>query len=145
MASHRGQGDDDHFMSMTRMTSIPGVTATGIWRAWLQSSSFTGNPGSLFSVPGAPDDLVLKIFSQVVEIVAVPRHANYQVTVQFRMFLCLPQCLCTYNIELDMVSVEAEVAPYKSSEFTVALLIFEELRGELLVEKCASRFQVINL
>ena len=94
---------------------------------------------------GASDDLILQIFAQVVEIVAVSCHAYYQVTVQFRIFLCFAQSVCTDNIELYMMSVEAEVASNESGEFRIALFILEELGGELLVEECTSRSQVIDL
>jgi 5,10-methenyltetrahydromethanopterin hydrogenase len=75
-----------------------------------------------------PDDLVLKVLSQVIEIITVACHAYNQVTVQLRMFLRLTEGVGADNVELDVVAVKAEVTPDKRGQLLVASFILEELR-----------------
>jgi hypothetical protein len=42
------------------------------------------------------------------------------------MFLSIPEGIGIYDIELDMMSVEAEITPDKSSQATVTIFILKE-------------------
>jgi len=59
---------------------------------------------------GPEDDLILKILSQIVEVVAVSCHPDYQIPVQFGMLLCIAKCFGIYHIELNVMAVETEIA-----------------------------------
>lgn len=58
----------------------------------------------------APDDLILQILSQVVEVIAVTRHPHDQVLVLLGEFLCIPQGVGIDHVELDMMAVHPEIA-----------------------------------
>jgi hypothetical protein len=60
---------------------------------------------------GTKDDFFLKIFSQVIEVIAVPRNTDNQVAVIFRMFFGIPEHVGIYDIELDVMPVHPEIAP----------------------------------
>jgi len=77
---------------------------------------------------GAPDDLILKILAQVIEVIAVSCNANNQVTVLFRMLLRIAKRFGADNVKLYMVPVEAEIASYQCRKFLIALLILKKLR-----------------
>ena len=94
---------------------------------------------------GPEDDLILKILPEIVEVIAVAGYPHNQVPVQFRMFLCFTECFGIDHIELDMMTIEAEVAPDKRCEAIVTLFILKERRGKFLVEQSASGTQVVDL
>ena len=56
-----------------------------------------------------PDDLVLKVLSQVIEIITVARHANNQILIFFWIFLRIQKRLSVNDIKLDMVTVHNEI------------------------------------
>jgi len=56
------------------------------------------------------NNLILKIFSQIIEIITVPCNTDDQVRILFGILLGLPQCICSDNIELDMVAVPFKIA-----------------------------------
>ena len=60
------------------------------------------------------------------------------------MLLCFPQCFSIHHIELYMMSILAKIASDQCRQTIIAVLILKKLRGKFLVEKCASRPQVIN-
>jgi len=92
-----------------------------------------------------PEDyLILKIFTQVVEIIAVPCHPDNKITVQLRVFLRFPQGGSIDHIELYMVPVKCKITADQRCEAFVALLVFEKLRSEFLIQQCSTRPQVID-
>ena len=60
---------------------------------------------------GAADDFLLQFGSQIVEIVAVACHTYNQVLVFLRIFLGIAQGIGRNHIELNVVSVLAEIGP----------------------------------
>jgi len=57
---------------------------------------------------------VLKINTQVIEIVTVPRYPDNKIAMFLRVLLRIFQCSSTYHIKLDMMSVHAEIASYQA-------------------------------
>ena len=74
------------------------------------------------------DNFVLQILSQVVKIIAVTGYTDDKIPVSLRMSLGFFQSVCRYDIELDMVSVHAEVAANQGCEFSDCLLAVEKIR-----------------
>ena len=74
----------------------------------------------------APDDLLLQLRAQVIEIVAVSGHPHNQVLVFFRMFLGIPQGIGRDHIELDMVSIHPEIAADQLGHLSNASLILKK-------------------
>ena len=93
---------------------------------FLQRSQFSSESEPMMFGPS--DDLVLKILSQVIEIIAVTCHADNEVTVQLRVFLRLTECPGIDHVELYVVTVKAEVTSYQCCQLLVASFIFEKLR-----------------
>jgi len=75
-----------------------------------------------------PDYLILQVFSQVIEIITVPGHTYYKITVKLGMFLSLAKSLSIDDIKLYMMSVKAEITPDQCCELLIAPLILKELR-----------------
>ena len=90
------------------------------------------------------DDLILKIFTKIIEIIAVTRNPDNQITVKLGVPLCFPERFSIHNIELDMMAVQRKITVDQCSKTIIALFILKELRCKLLVKKGASRTQVIN-
>jgi len=84
---------------------------------------FLGRPG---------DDLLLKVFPDVHEIVAVAGDANDQVPVFFGVFLGVPESPGIHHIELDVVGIVTEIGPDEPSEFLDAVITFKDLGQEFL-------------
>lgn len=82
---------------------------------------------------GPPDDLVLKVFSQVVEVIAVTGNPHNEVTVFFGEFLGIFQGCSGDHIKLDMMAVHAEVRPDEVAQFCNAVFTIEEGRREFLI------------
>lgn len=57
------------------------------------------------------NDLILKIFSQVIEIIGITGYANDQVAVFFGMFLRVAEGVGRYHVELYVVTVHLEITP----------------------------------
>ena len=91
------------------------------------------------------DYFILKVFPQVIEIIAVACDAHDQVTVELRMLLGLTERFGIYHIELYVMPVEAEVAPYERRQLLITSFVLEELRGEFLVQKCPASPEMVNL
>ena len=75
---------------------------------------------------GSPDDLVLQVFSQVVEVIAVTGNPDNEVTVFFRMFLGILKGCCRNHIKLDVMAVHAEISPDEVAQFCHAVFAVEE-------------------
>ncbi len=58
---------------------------------------------------GAPDDLLLQLRTQVIEVVAITYYPHNQVLVFLRMFLCIPEGVGPHHIKLDMMPVHANI------------------------------------
>jgi hypothetical protein len=76
----------------------------------------------------AADYLILKILTQIIEIIAVSGNPNDKVTVHLWILLGIPECFSADNIELDMVTVKTEIASDKGSKFLVTAFILKEFR-----------------
>ncbi len=59
------------------------------------------------------------------------------------MFLCIPERVCSHNIELYMVTVELEITSYQCSKLGIAFFILKKLGAEFLVQQCTACLQVI--
>ena len=57
----------------------------------------------------ALNDLILKRFIQIAEIIAVSRHAHDQIPVLLRIFLGRTQGVPVHHVELDVMAVHIEV------------------------------------
>ena len=75
-----------------------------------------------------PDYLILKVFSQVIEIIAVACDAYNQIAVKLGMLLSITERFGIDHIELNVVPVKAEIAPYQRCQILIASLVLEELR-----------------
>ena len=62
------------------------------------------------------DNLILQFSAQIIEIIAVTGHTDNQVTVFLRMFLCITEHISGNNIELDMMTIQAEIPPDQLDE-----------------------------
>jgi len=91
-----------------------------------------------------PDNFILEILTQVIEVIAVSCHPDDQIAVQFRMFLGFTQCFGINYVELYMVTIEAEITPYQSRKVPVTVFIFKKLRREFLVQQSASCTKMID-
>ena len=83
---------------------------------------------------GARNYLFLQILSQIAEIIAIPRHANDQIPVFFRMRLCAAQRGPIDHVELNVVATKREVCPDKMCDRFNAYIIMKEVRSKLLVK-----------
>ena len=72
------------------------------------------------------DNLILKIFTQVIEIVAVPGYPYNKVPVKLRVLLGIFQGVGTHNIELNVVAIQTEIAADQSRKVVIAFLIFKK-------------------
>ena len=61
------------------------------------------------------------------------------------MFLGIPKGIGIYNVELNMMPIEAEITAYKGCQAFIAVFILKELGREFLIEQSASRPQMIDL
>ena len=93
---------------------------------------------------GTTDDLVLEVFTQVIEVITVACHTHYQVTVKLWVLLGITQGIGIYHIELYVMAVKAEIAADECSELVIAVFVLKKLRGELLVQEGAACPQVVN-
>jgi len=94
---------------------------------------------------GAADDFVLEGFADVVEVVAVACHADDQASILFGILLRFAQRLGVHHVELDVMAVHLEVCPHEAHHFINAGFVFEELRGEFLVQQRSACAEVIHL
>ena len=53
---------------------------------------------------------ILQILTQIIKVIAVTCHTDYQITVPFRMSLGVFQSFCIYYVELYMMTVKTEIA-----------------------------------
>jgi hypothetical protein len=90
------------------------------------------------------DDLILKILTQIIKIITVTCHTYYQIPVTLRMLLGILQCISTNYIELDMMSVETEIASDQRRKIRIAVLVLKKRWGKLLIKESASRPEMIN-
>jgi len=72
------------------------------------------------------DYLILQIHAQVVKIITVACNPYYKVPVLFRMFLRISQGISAHYIELNMMTFEGEIAPYKRRKALKTILVAEE-------------------
>ena len=101
---------------------------------------FSGcNPFWLKSLLGCPiDDLLLMVFVQIHEVVAVPGHAHQKVGIVVRRGLGFFQCVRVHDVELDVVPVEPEVGADELYQLVQILFCFEYVRQEALVQQGAA-------
>ena len=62
---------------------------------------------------GAPDYFFLQIFTQVVEIIAVPGNPDDQVPVLLRILLSITQLIGANHVKLDVMPIHSEIASYQ--------------------------------
>ena len=88
---------------------------------------------------GASNDLILQVPSDVNEVVAIPSHTHYEIPVQLRMRLSLPESIGLHHIELDMMTAQLKVCPDQGCKSFSTLLVFKYIWHELLVQQSAAR------
>ena len=93
---------------------------------------------------GPADDLILEILTEIVEIIAVPGNPYDKIPVHLRMFLCIPECSCINDIELDVMTIHTEITPYQCRQAIIAVLILEKLWCKFLVQKSAPCAEMVN-
>ena len=72
------------------------------------------------------NDLILKIFAQVPEIITVASYPYDQIGMLLRMPLCLPESFRRHDIELYMVAVHPEIAADQVDYFFQPIRSIEE-------------------
>ena len=85
------------------------------------------------------DDLILKCFVKISEMITVTGHTNDQITVFIRVILCIDQSLPVYDIELDMMSVQIKVRANQICHLFQPVFACHNGRCKFLVQKCSSR------
>lgn len=107
---------------------------------------YQGHSGGLeFFVLGSGYDFFLELGGHIVEIVRVAGHAHKQVTVLVRMLLGVPQGICIYYIELDMMAAKAEIFADELAKFGDFTVRLEEGRSEAHVEQGAAASGLVQL
>ena len=84
---------------------------------------------------GPFDDLVLQLFAEVVEMVAIAGDPDNQVLILVRMILCVDQRLPVDDVELDVVAVQAEIGTNQRGHVFQAPVAGNDGRDEFLVEE----------
>lgn len=90
------------------------------------------------------DDLILEIYAQVAEVIAIARHPYDEIAVMFRVLLCRAQGGSIHYIELDVVSVKLKVGAHEVNQTVQAGVVVKQLRRELLVKQGATRAGVVH-
>jgi hypothetical protein len=72
-------------------------------------------------VLGAADDLILELFYQIAEVVAVPGDADDEVPVVVGLLLRAPERVGVDHVELNVVSVEPDVGSETLAIFVEAV------------------------
>ena len=86
----------------------------------------------------AGNDFILQFFAQVAEVIAVASYAYDQAAVLFGVILCSAQSIRIYHGELDVMSIQVEMAAHQMDEAVHAIFAIQYLRSELLVEQRAN-------
>ena len=94
---------------------------------------------------GSCDDLILQCAAEVAEVVAVTGNTNDQVFVFFRIVLCIDQGLTVDNVELDMVTVHAEVGANQICHVVKTFFACNNAWGKFLIEQSTAGAQVVHL
>ena len=85
------------------------------------------------------DDFVLKVSTEVAEIVTVTGHPHDQPPITIGILLCGQQRCGIHDVELHMMAAHCEVAAHEVYEPIQPVIAFEQRGRELLIEQCAVR------
>jgi len=97
---------------------------------------------------GAFDDLVLKFFAEIVEVVTIAGNPHNQVFVVFRLLLGGQQRTAVDDIKLDVMTIQTEVGADKRSHIFETAVIGNDVSREFFVRSVfASRIppEVVDL
>ena len=87
------------------------------------------------------DYLILKILSKIIEIIAVTCHTDYQVSVPFRMLLCILQSFRINYIKLYMMTIETEIAADQSCQLFITIFIFKRMMEKIFDSREYLRYE----
>ena len=73
------------------------------------------------------DDFILKIKTDVDEIITIAGDSHYEISVFFGMLLCVTERFGSDHIELDVMSVHSKVCTDEMRQFSNALFIGQQL------------------
>ena len=71
------------------------------------------------------DYRLLCFWSQICEICTVSGNSDQKVTIVFRMLLCIQKRICTYNIELYMISAKLFLRSQQRNEILAVSISFK--------------------
>ena len=90
------------------------------------------------------DDLLLVVFVQVNEVIAVPGHAHQKVAILIRCGLGFLKGVRVHDVELDMVSVEPEVGSDELHQLVQVFFFLQNFRQKTLVQKGTAGFDLVH-
>jgi len=93
----------------------------------------------------ASDDFVLQRFGQIAEVVTIAGDPHDEVAIFLRIGLGGSQGIRRNDVELNVVTVQLEVRPDQVGKAIEALLIFQQLGCELLVQQRSPGAGMVHL
>ena len=90
------------------------------------------------------NNLLLVILIQVHEIVTVSSNTHQQIPVVIWGDLGFFECLCVYDVELDVMPVQSKIGSDEMHEFADILFCCKKIRQKPLIQQSSSRFDLVH-